>query len=136
MKDINFKYFFPTDILYIELSDRKSPVGDQDFQDNVILYKALKSKKVLSVEILHFKDFKKNHIQISQNKAIDFSGPFRFLRAFLSLQGIIITEPEEFKRIMSIWGYKIKKLENEIDLPWDKKKVPTKILDKMSELVV
>lgn len=128
------RYFFPSDNLYIELSNKKSPLGDEEFQDDVILHRDPKSNEIVGIEILHFKDFTKlnNYVQISKNKVIDMSTHFRFLRAFISLQDIMFIDPDEFEKIMIGWGYKkIKnqKLQNQINLCFDQRKARTKRIE-------
>jgi len=102
-KEIIFKYFSPSDILYIQFVNKKQSIGDEEFQDEVILFRDPNSKEVISVEIINFiKSFKDNFIQITKTEAKDFYKEFRFLRAIISLQDIILSDPEEFEKTMKI----------------------------------
>jgi len=135
-KSLILKYFSPSDILYIQFVNKKQSIGDEEFQDGVILFRDSNSKEVIGVEIINFrKSFKDNFIQITKTEAKDFYKEFRFLRAIMSLQDIMISDPEEFEKTMEIWGYKrIKQSSFEsdkIELPFDCSKIKTKLLSEL-----
>lgn len=135
-KELILKYFSPSDILYIQFVNKKQSIGDEEFQDEVILFRDPNSKEVIGVEIINFtKSFKDNFIQITKTEAKDFHKEFRFLRAIISLQNIILSDPEEFEKTMEIWGYKRIKQSSfgsdKIELPFDCSKVKTKLLSEL-----
>ncbi len=107
MKKYTMKYFFNEDVLFIPLCDDKSPVGDEDFQENVVLYKDTNdTQKVVSIEILNFSNFKEDKIKIGSDKTFDFTNLFKPVRMFLSLRDIMFDDPEQFEETLKIWGFK------------------------------
>lgn len=119
MKEILFKYFVPTDTLYIELSKNRSNVGDIEYQDNVILFRDEKTENITGIEILNFNSFKENVIKVSDTEVKELTEPFRFVRMFISLQDIRGTD--EFDKTLEAWGYKkirMKKVIKELNIPF------------------
>lgn len=104
------KYFFNEDVLYISLSDQKSSIGDEDYQENVVLYRY--KKKVVGIEINNFTDFKETLIKISSSQTLNFAESFKRIKMVISLRDIIIDDPEQFEETMKIWGFKNIKKEN------------------------
>lgn len=118
------KYFLEEDVLFIPLNNKKSPIGDEDYQDNVVLYKDIKNpSEINSIEILNFSNFEGNIIQIDKDKAIDFSEQFRPVRMFISLKDIMYNDPTQFEETLKIWGFKKVKEET----PSKSFSVPTRI---------
>ena len=140
MKTLEFEYLVSSDILYIKLSRKKSSIGDEEFEDDVIIFREPKTKKILGIEILNFLKFSNNYIQISKKEGIDFTKPFNIVRAFALLQENFIENPTEFdktiKEIFENWGYKLNKLKspaqypNKFDIPF-KEELKTKRLEQL-----
>ena len=107
-----FNYSITTDNLYIQLSDKKSSVGHDDFQDNVILYRD-ESKKIVGIEILNFNNLKESLIKLGKNERIDFSEPFQKIRMLISLRDIMFADPEQFEDTLKQWGIQIIKEKEE-----------------------
>jgi uncharacterized protein YuzE len=98
------KYFSEEDVLYIPLSDKKSLIGDEDFQDNVILYKI--DNEVVGIEIQNFSEFKETTLRISNKKVLDLTEPFKAIKMVISLFDIIEDDPKQFKDTLEAWGFK------------------------------
>jgi uncharacterized protein YuzE len=98
------KYFFDEDILYIPLSKEKSLIGDEDYQDNVVLYKH--NKKVVGIEIHGFSSFQETLIKISSSETLNLAEPFKRIKMVISLRDIIIEDPQQFEENMKMWGFR------------------------------
>jgi uncharacterized protein YuzE len=121
----SFNYFFEEDVLYIPLGNDKSPIGDEDFQNSVVLYKL--DEKVVGIEIQKFSKFKEDQIIIGQSDVLDLTIPFKRLRMVISLRDIIRTDPEQFQETMKIWGFEklndIPKLSSKYDISFKGKEI-------------
>ncbi len=95
MKILRFKYFFPTDNLFIQTSEKKSPIGTDDFQYDVVLFREDKTNDIVGIDISHFMEFDEDRIQISKEEAIDFQREFKVLRELIKLQKDIINQQDQ-----------------------------------------
>lgn len=105
MKKLKFKYFFEEDVLYISLSNKKSAIGDEDYQENVVLYRSDDAKEIIGIEILNFTHFKENKIKIKPKDCIDFSFQFQKIKMFISLRDIMYNDPQQFEETLREWGF-------------------------------
>jgi len=136
---ITLKYFPPTDNLYIQFGNKKSAVGDDDFQDDIMLFRDSKTGRIFGIEIMEFSKFEGNYIQISENEVMDFSIPFTFIRKMIiyfkeltNLQNKIFPEPKEVEEFMKICGYD--KFKNSFKYTLDPAEISTKPIDKSTVL--
>lgn len=114
MKHLLLKYFSPEDVLYIQLGSKKASIGDEEFQEDVILFRNPEStKQVLGIEIQQFTEFKDNYLQINKNERIDFSEPLKKIRMLISLRDIMFDDPKQFEETLEQWGIKIIKKKSE-----------------------
>ena len=107
-------YFFKEDVAYISLCDRKSSVGDEDFQDGVVLYRDSKGKAT-GIEILSFSNFKESKIILSASKSIDFTTTFRELHMLISLRDIMFDDPVQFESTRKEWGIRVQKISSKLN---------------------
>jgi len=98
------KYFFDEDVLYITLGKEKSLIGDEDYQENVVLYRY--NRKVVGVEIHNFTTFNETLIKISSTETLNLAEPFKRIKMVISLRDIIIDDPQQFEETMKMWGFK------------------------------
>ena len=124
MKQFIFKYFFPTDNLYIQIGKKKSLCGDDEFQDDIVLFRDRDTSELVGINIMHFTKSKIDRIQTTKNGGIDFSFPFRLIKVLVSLEDIRETEPEEFERNLKIFGYDIRKSTDSVDFKFKEKSTP------------
>jgi uncharacterized protein YuzE len=110
MKDII--YFFKEDVAYISLCDEKSMIGDEDFQEGVVLYKN-NSNDIIGIEILNFTTFQENKIQLAENKFLDFTKTFKELHILISFRDII-DDPEQFLATCKEWGINVEVINNKL----------------------
>lgn len=108
MKQITLSYFSLEDVLFINISKEKSVIGDQEFQEDVILYRGT-DKKVIGIEVQKFTEFKESKIQINQNRTVDMSVPFNKIRMLISLRDIMFSDPIQFEETLKEWGIDILK---------------------------
>ena len=130
MRRMIFNYEPEGDVLFIQVKSKKSMVGDMEYQKWVILFRDEKNNDLVGIEILNFKTFKENKIQISKKKCMEFATPFDFLKKAISMLDIIGTY--EFDNLMEVWGYKkvsrAKKAEPETDkinIPFPESEIST-----------
>jgi len=122
-------YFIKEDVAYISLGNHKSSVGDEDFQDGVVLYRGSKNK-ITGIEILKFSNFKKSKIIISADESIDFTTTFRELHMLISLRDIMFDDPEQFESTCKAWGLRVQKISSKlnqspsINVPISRKDIP------------
>ena len=108
MKNLLLKYFSPEDVLYIQLGNKKSSIGDEEFQEDVVLFRNPdNAKQVTGIEIQQFNEFKENYIQIDKKIRIDFAEPLKKIRMLISLRDIMFTDPKQFEETLEQWGIKI-----------------------------
>lgn len=125
MKPFVFKYFFPTDNLYIQIGRKKSACGDDEFQDDIVLFRDIKTSELVGIDIMHFSKSKTSKIKTSEGSGIDFTIPFRLIKALVSLEDIRLSDPDEFEKVLAIWGYKIRrKCVPAIDFKFKKETTP------------
>ncbi len=116
MKKTEIEYFSQEDVAYIHLSAKKSLVGNEEFQDDVILYRI--EDELVGIEIQNFYRSKTDTIKISDTKSLDFTKQFQIMRMLISLRDIIHNDPDQFKETLAEWGINIiektalKKFEN------------------------
>lgn len=99
-------YFSGEDVAYLSLCDKKSMIGDEDYQDGVVLYRDEKGD-VVGIEILNFSLLKENKIQLSDKDYADFTTTFRELHMLISLRDIMIDDPKQFNDTCEEWGIKV-----------------------------
>jgi len=108
MKTIKITYFLSEDTASISFCDEKSMVGDEEFQEGVILYR--KADKIVGIEILSFTSFKEDHIFVAEKTFMDFSDTFKQLRMLISLRDIVDTDPQQFEETCREWGIQVNKI--------------------------
>jgi hypothetical protein len=109
MKDIIFKYYSDEDILFIQLSNKKTSIGSNDFEEGVTIFRNPKDKKdILAIEIIDFSNYKSDKVQLEKNTKVNFAPAFQKIRMFSSLHDI--AGSAEFEETLKIWGFK--KVEN------------------------
>ena len=105
MKQIT--YYFKQDIVYISLSADESTIGDEDFQDGVILLRDQESN-IVGIEIIDFTSFKEDKIRASEEECWDLSKVFLEIRMLISLRDIMFSyyekEKREFEDTCKAWG--------------------------------
>ena len=105
MKDIILTYYSDEDILSIQFSNKKSPIGSNEFQDGVSIFRNPNDKKeIFSIEIVDFSHFIGDEIEVEDNRKINFANVFKKVRMFHSLRDIIGTE--EFEETLEMWSFK------------------------------
>ncbi len=114
MNKIEITYFFKEDVTYISLCDEKSSIGDEEFQDGVVLYRG-DNNKVSGVEILNFSGFKESKITLSVEQSLDFTTTFRELHMLISLRDIMFVDPEQFESTCKEWGIRVQKISSKLD---------------------
>lgn len=109
-------YFSVEDVAYISFCDKKSMIGDEDFQDGVVLYRDTKNN-IIGIEILNFSVFKENKIQLSESEFADFSTTFKELHMLISLKDIMENDPEQFNATCKEWGINVQLIGKNLNPP-------------------
>lgn len=112
---IKITYFSNEDVLFIPLKDKTSSVGDEDYQEGVVLFRD-KKNEVVAIEIQHFSTFKKNKISICDDCTLDLKDVFLKVRMLISCRDIYETDPLQLEETLKEWGMNIKKDKKEKDL--------------------
>jgi hypothetical protein len=109
MKDVILTYYSDEDILFIQFSNKKTPIGSNEFQEGVTIFRNPNDKKeIFSIEIVDFSHFVGDELEVEKTRKINFASVFKKVRMFHSLRDIIGTE--EFEETLKMWGFK--KVEN------------------------
>jgi len=106
MKNITITYFSNEDVLFIPVSDEKSPIGDEEYQDDVVLFRNT-NDEITGIEIQKFSLFKENKIKIGKHHHIDFKDTFTKVRMLMSCRDIMFSDPKQFEQTMKEWGIEI-----------------------------
>ena len=111
----DLQYFVKENVLFISLCEEKSSMGDEDYQEGVVLYKDEKEhRKIVAIEVLNFTDFKENVIRVSDEQSIDFTSAFRQLRMLISLRDIMFEDQQQFLSICKEWGINVEIMNNKL----------------------
>jgi uncharacterized protein YuzE len=106
MESITLTYFTAEDVLYIPLKNENSSIGDEEYQDDVTLYRN-DSNEIVAIEIQKFSMFNENEIKVCSDKVIDLKTSFEKIRMFISCRDIIDTDPEQFEQTLKEWGIEV-----------------------------
>lgn len=104
MNNIIFKYYYEEDNLYIQFSRKKSPIGDEEFQDGVILFRDNKGILV-GIEIYNYSDFTETKIKIDSSKYVDFKEPFGLIKQFITVAELRESYPQLWKEFLENSGF-------------------------------
>lgn len=121
-------YLVPADNLFIALSSKRTPVGSEEFQDGVVLYRDEKSSKVIGVEIMYFKMFKDDFIQIAEDEFLDMTQLFKIIRTIISIAEISSIDRNTYESLMRKMGWQKSRRKIAADSP-------QKLFDNLDEIL-